>query len=468
MSSPTIVIFGATGDLAKNKILPSLFKLWKNEQLKSKILCVGRKDWGNLEYSKFLKLEKNSGIKKKEMESFIKNIHYLKMDFKSESYEKFSGELKRLCSKERIFYLSLPYFVFSEAAKVIKDAGLLKSGKNKVVFEKPFGRDTKSAKKLNKMMVRMFGEDNIYRVDHYLGKNVVDNILVLRFANSLFEDVWCRDFIDHVQITLSEDFGIGDRGNYYDKTGAIRDMVQNHVIQLLSLVAMEPPKTLYFEDIRNEKVRVITSLKKVKKEDIVLGQYSSKGKIKSYRNEKNVKKNSNTETYVAFKTYVGNKRWKGVPFYIRSGKRMSAKYSEINVVFKKSANLLFKKENEKPNIISIRINPQASVDFRFNTKTPLGDELKTTVMEFCYECEFGPNTPEAYEEIFSEIIKGNKAIFIRGDEVIKSWKFADDMIKRAGRPEFPNYKPGTEGPREADRLIKKDGREWVNIGRKFA
>jgi glucose-6-phosphate 1-dehydrogenase len=358
----------------------------------------------------------------------------------------------------------------------MKKGGLLQGkGWKRVVYEKPFGYDLKSARKLNRCVTSVFQEKEIYRIDHYLGKELVQNILVLRFANSLFEQIWNKKFIDHIQITIAEKVGVGERGRYYDHVGAVRDMVQNHLLQVLSLVAMEPPVSIQADAIRDKKVKVLRVLRKSKPSDIVIGQYG-RGKVdgktvKAYREEAFVNANSDTETFAALKVCLDNKRWKGVPFYIRTGKRLKERLAEVNLVLKDVACKLFC-SNETffgPNIVSLRIQPQEGFAVRFNVKKP-GPVLYPfpVSMEFSHKAEFGMNTPEAYKILLHEIMLGSQTLFTRWDGVEESWKFADRLLKivKNKTKNFPNYRAGTFGPKEAEDLLHRDGRNWIVFERK--
>jgi glucose-6-phosphate 1-dehydrogenase len=471
-----IVLFGATGDLAKKKLIPALQSLYKQNIIQNiPILCIGRREISKKDYLNLMNIKD---------QKFAENIYYLSLDLNSKNPTKLKDLANQLdknynCKGNIVFYLSLPYFLFKPALDIIKNSEILK-GKTtkKVVFEKPFGHDLKSAENLNKEISKLFKEHEIYRVDHYLGKELVENILYFRFANSIFENIWNNKFIDNVQIILSESIGIENRGQYYDKAGAIKDMVQNHILQVLSLIAMEAPFSLNPNDIRDQKVNILKNLVKIKNpNDIVIAQYGSGiidgKKIKAYTQEKDIPKDSKIETFVALKTYINNKRWQGVPFYIKTGKRLDKTYSEVNLILKDVVCNLFCEERkiEGPNVISIRISPQEGIVIKFNAKIPgKKNELKQVSMEFCHACEFAGNTPEAYETVLNEVLKGDHTIFARYDEIKESWKFIDALEKLLinKRKNILKYKAGTPGPKEADNLLKKDNRKWVFIERRFS
>jgi len=335
-------------------------------------------------------------------------------------------------------------------------------GFKRVVYEKPFGHNLASAKELNNCINKAFKERQIYRIDHYLGKELVQNILVFRFANSILNEIWHNKFIDHIQITISETLGVQDRAGYYEKSGVVRDMLQNHLMQLLTLTTMKPPKDISASSIRNSKIKALSSIKTLTNKDYVLGQYSS-GKIdgesvKGYLDEKDIAKSSKTPTFVAARFYLKNKQWKGVPIIIRTGKRMEKKLAQINVVLKDvSCNLFCKDDIKVPNIITIKIQPNEGLEFTLAGKTP-GSELEIAPikMDFCHECTFGSGTPEAYEMLLHQILNGDQTLFTSFEEVKTSWKIIEPMLKK-NKPE--QYMAGSNGPTSADELLP-DGREW--------
>lgn len=469
----SIILIGATGDLARKKLLPALFRLFDHGVLGScPLICVGRRAISKDSYLDLIDFSEAEKISKSKLSSFKKLITYTALDLNSDDFEEFNSivekeEGKYNVKNNRMFYLSISPELFGSAVEMLDRSGLL-SGNKKCVFEKPFGSDYESSKVLTKTVSKIFKEKEIYRIDHYLGKEIVQNLVVFRFSNSLFEHVWNTDFIEHVQINLSETVGVETRAEYYDTAGAIKDMVQSHILQVLSLVGMESPKSFDSKSIRDEKVKVLKKLCTVKSKDLNVGQYTAGDWKKSYREEDGVEKDSKTETYVAFKTWIDTPRWKNTPFYIRTGKRLNKKYAEVNLVMRERENKLFPKEGI-PNVISIRIDPQDGVVMVFNTKPPGSKNgIQPVSMEYCHKCEFGANTPQAYETLFEEIFKGDQTLFAREDEIEESWKFVDSLLEVAKGKQLSFYKSGTNGPVEDDKLLKKYNREWKLIERRFS
>ncbi|KKN13691.1 hypothetical protein LCGC14_1003740 [marine sediment metagenome] len=480
MDSGTIItIFGATGDLTKRKLIPALYNLYAKEIIKDKvpIVCVARRLIAKDEFIELLNPKKFiPQANQKSFSQFLKQVYYYRMDLQNNmTYSHFAEFISRLdrthhCKGNRIFYLALPPNLFESTVGILRSTNLLNGeGWKRAVLEKPFGYDLSSARELNGCISSVFKEDDIYRIDHYLAKEAVQNILALRFANSIFEEIWNNRFIDHVQITVAEKIGVEGRGAYYERAGAIRDMVQNHLLQVLSLASMEPSESLNAEHFRDEKVKVFRSLQRIKPAEVVIGQYGKglidKKKVLPYRKEMSVSPNSETETYAALKVRIDNKRWKGVPFYLRTGKRLAASYAEIDLVLKHVPNNLFSKQEPGPlpNVITIRIQPDEGIVIRFNAKYPgYGMNLQPANMEFCHPGQFRINSPKAYETLLYEIILGDQTLFTRWDGVEASWKYIEPVltIVRNKKKEFPDYEAGSLGPEEADKLIKGDGREW--------
>jgi len=466
-----LVIFGATGDLSHRKLLPALYFLEYERKLDKdfSIVFVARRPMTDEEFRKeaILSIKKFSKLKIKKdiLNKISKRIRYFNLEFNQKDRY---IDLRKKISGKCIFYLATSPEFFSVIVKNLSAAELSKS--NYVVFEKPFGENLGSAKKLNSDIRKVFKEEQIYRIDHYLAKELVQNLLVMRFGNSIFEPLWNTQYIDHIQITLAETLGVETRGEYYDNNGALKDVVQNHIMQLLCLTAMESPRSLKADDIRDEKVKVLKSILKIKNilKESVKGQYSS-GKIDgknvvSYRDEKGIEPYSTTSSYFAIKFCVNNKKWKNVPFYIRTGKRLKDRATEISIIYKQPINKLFKDQGYhlKNNILTVRVQPDEGISFKFNVKVPGNKVLIDSVdMDFCHECKFGPGSAEAYEKLLLDVMLGDQTLFTRWDEVEHSWKIIDSIRDtwHDVQPKF--YKPGTWGPEEADKFMREDGRAWV-------
>ncbi len=481
----TIIIFGATGDLANRKLMPAFYRLEFDGLLhkESRIIAFARKeksneDFRNDAYESIREFSK-AKIKDDVWGRLAGKLFYHNSNFHdANGYKELKKLIEKVCPRKsdsnKIFYIAAPSSLFNIIIDNLKKSNLA-SGKgwSRIAFEKPFGHDLKSAKKLNMVIRKAFEETQIYSIDHYLGKELVQNLLVLRFANGIFDPLWNKKYIDHVQITVAEDMGIGSRGAYYDKAGALRDMVQNHMMQLLSLVAMEPPVSLDADDVREEKVKVLRSVRYFSEKDVkniaVRGQYGpgtvNNEKIKSYRQEDEVAKNSNTETFVALKLNVDNWRWSDVPFYLRTGKRLKERVAEIAIVFKQNPSVLFSKHaaSIEPNMLIIRIQPAEGISLQCSSKVPGRKMIMDNVrMDFCHECTFGPNTPDAYERLLLDIIIGDQTLFARWDETEYAWKIVDKIAANWKRSKkVPIYEAGAWGPKEAEEFIKKDGRKWA-------
>ena len=480
-------IFGATGDLTNRKLLPALYYLEQEKFLKEgfRVVAVARKEKSNAEYRDEASDSVRKFSKRKVKEDILKKLasrlNYYQLDFSdSDGYvglkkliEKISGEKCRNC--ERIFYLAVPYSFFGVIISSLRKLRLAEkeqNGKpyNRVMFEKPFGHDLKSARELNKAITKVFDEKQVYRIDHYMAKELVQNLIVLRFANSIFEPLWNRECIDHVQITVAESLGIEGRGEYYDDAGAIRDVMQNHMMQLLTLVAMEAPKSLDADDLRNEKMKVLKSIagfnRNTARKIAVLGQYSH-GEVNgreaaAYSSEHEVNKGSKTETYAALRLGINNERWKGVPFYLRTGKRLKERATEIVIFYKNAQSGLFEKFGLQSNMMVIRVQPYEGITLQFNAKVP-GNKvtIDSVNMDFCHECKFGPNSPEAYERLLYDVMIGDQILFTSWQEVESSWSIFDVLIGAFNKSKPVKYEAGIWGPKEADKLIEKDNRKWV-------
>ncbi len=475
------VIFGGTGDLSNRKLLPAFYDLLAANLLPADytIIALGRRYDNQAEYladiynslQKYVRHEFKESI----WEKLKARIKYLKLDINNQAdYSK----LKKILEKEirkRIFYLALAPKFFALVVENLAKQGLVENeaGKSRLVIEKPFGKDLSSAKELNEKIQEVYQEENIYRIDHYLGKEMLQNISVIRFGNLFFEPLWNAEYIDNVQIVSTEMGDVGQRGEYYDKAGNLRDMVQNHMLQLLSVTAMEAPQELKADSIRTEKVKVLQALEKIDSNNIddlaVRGQYDSgkvaQKKISAYRSQKGIANDSTTETFTAFKLKINNQRWSGVPFYLKTGKCLSQKLTQITIQFKEKNYLNYDKyaSNLAPNLLVIRIQPLEGIYLRFNAKQPGAEEKIVPVdMDFCQNCNADITTPGAYEKLIKDIFAGDSTLFTRWDEVKTAWEFIDQIsLAWANKsPNFPNYKPGSQGPTAADKLLAKDGRKW--------
>ena len=485
-----MVIFGGTGDLTHRKLMPALYNLVYDNLLPDHfaVVSVGRRDKTSEDYRKDVfdslnKFSRNT-IEERYWSKLKELIHYVQFDFTDQTgYEKLKPFLADLDEKmqtkgNRVFYLAVAPEYFETIVDGLQKSGMAGSAEawERLVIEKPFGKDLKTASKLNSKLLEAFTEDSIYRIDHYLGKEMIQNITVLRFCNSVFESLWSNKFIDNIQISLIEKDGVGTRGGYYENSGAIRDMVQNHIMQILSLVAMEPPVNLKTDSIRTEKLKVIQAIEEftpeMLRDNVVFGQYS-KGiidgeMVPAYRKEEKVAPQSDTETFVALKLHINNFRWAGTPFYIRTGKRLGEKSVEIVVQFKPLPKILYFKDTnvQEPNLLVIRIQPNVGVFFQFNTKDfSRHSDIMSAKMETSYANPSLGNTPEAYERLIFDILCGDATLFSRWDEVEASWAMADRLIayKEQKRFTFPNYEAGTMGPVKAFELLARDGRQWWGI-----
>src|SRR5713226_6090833 len=494
-----VVIFGATGDLTQRKLLPTLAHLMHDHPLPQSFCIVGfarrpmtDDQWRAMALESANQyMDPDDKLDDKGQKAFAQNLFYCQSDFNDrEGYQKLADLLERLDEQKgtrgnRIFYLATPPTTDSEIIHQLGGAGLARQQHNngdeeswtRIIIEKPFGRDLASAQKLNRELARVFRENRIYRIDHYMGKETVQNILAFRFANGIFEPLWNQKYIDHVQILVAESLGIGTRAEYYEESGAIRDMVQNHIMQVLCLTAMDPPVAFEADAIRDEKVKVMRAIPSLTPEQVaqctVRGQYAEgviEGQqVPGYKEEKGVAPNSTTETYVALKLFIENWRWAGVPFYIRTGKRLPSRNTEVTIQFKRVPHQLYKPSETRglvPNRLTVEIQPKEGITLRFGAKIPgAAQQLSSVDMRFTYADAFGIQSPEAYERLLADAIIGDSTLFIRRDEVEASWRIVDSIIN--AWKEMPTgtvhpYPAGTWGPEEADKLIKKDGRHWEN------
>lgn len=477
-----IVIFGATGDLANRKLYPALYRLYRNKKLSDHFAVVGvaRRPLTQEDFRNNVKasIEEYQGDSI-DHDEFASHFHYNPFDAQHLSeYQKLDNFITELdqhhqAGGNRLFYMAMAPNFFGPIAANLKSQGLTDNkGWSRLVIEKPFGHNYETAQALNDQIGQAFDEDQIYRIDHYLGKQMIQNIEIVRFANAMFEPLWNNQYIANVQITSSEVLGVEERGRYYDESGALRDMIQNHLLQMVSLVAMEPPAKIHPDDIRYEKVKVLRSLRPLTDETVddyfVRGQYD-KGivddvELNGYRESNGVEEDSNTETFVAGKFMIDNFRWAGVPFYVRTGKRMKEKCTKIVVQFKDLPLNLYK-DNEgtiNPNLLVIHVAPEEGITMHLNAKkTDYGMTSKAITMHYDKSLE-NVEVPEAYELLINDCINGDSTSFVHADEVALSWKFVDTISKRweKVKANFPNYASGTNGPDISDTLLNKDGFHW--------
>ncbi|MBP9111796.1 MAG: glucose-6-phosphate dehydrogenase [Polyangiaceae bacterium] len=491
----TVVIFGASGDLTKRKLIPALYNLAFGRNLSGSFAVVGvaRREKTDAEFHADLeegvqKFSRRKPIDPAIWNDFKQGLSYVSGTFEDPATyvklrEKLEAiDLERGTRKNRLFYLAVPPSEFENIVGQLRESGLItdsaaNSEWTRVVFEKPFGHDYQSAKELNDVIAKAFSEPQVYRIDHYLGKETVQNLLVFRFANSLFEPLWNRKHIDHVQITVAEDIGVEGRGKFFEEIGITKDIVENHLMQLLCLVAMEPPISLDADAVRDEKVKVLRALRpmdaSVVAQGVVRGQYG-RGIVRAeeaaaYREEADVDPASSVETYVAMKLNIDNWRWGGVPFYVRAGKRMSRKVTEIAIQFQSVPHALFRTLDGgiAPNVLTLRIQPDEGMSIRFTSKEP-GQKtvLRDVAMDFRYGTAFGATSPEAYERLLLDAMRGDATLFTRRDEVEEQWSFIDPVFeawKKAGLSVPPTYASGTAGPEQADDLLARDGRRWRKL-----
>ncbi|OZM56194.1 glucose-6-phosphate dehydrogenase [Lottiidibacillus patelloidae] len=484
-----VVIFGATGDLAKRKLYPSIYNLFKKNKIGEEFAVVGvaRSELTNEAFRENVisSVTKNVALEdRKNVEKFSEHFFYLPFDVtKPTSYEQLNHLLTDLEGRfeipgNRLFYLAMAPEFFGTIAQNLKAEGVTNTdGWTRLVIEKPFGHDLPSAQKLNDEIREAFAEEDIYRIDHYLGKSMVQNIEVIRFANAIFEPLWNSRYISNIQVTSSETLGVEDRGKYYEKSGALRDMVQNHMLQMVALLAMEPPISLTDEEIRSEKIKVLRAMRPLTEEDVnntfVRGQYGpgvvKESEVKGYREENNVDENSNTETFVSGKIFIDNFRWAGVPFFIRTGKRMALKSTKIVVQFKDLPMNLYAKKGQKnyPNLLVINIQPDEGITLIMNGKK-IGPTSETTRVSLDYSNDHvnDVNTPEAYERLVFDCMLGDATNFTHWDEVSLSWSYVDAISKvweSNKEKNFPNYEAGSMGPKDSDRILDEEGFHWWPI-----
>ena len=489
--SCTVILFGASGDLAKRKVIPAMYDLAQYNSLGDCYAIVGfartpmtdetfRNNVGEAAKT----ISEVGPIDPQKWSDFAANLFYAEGDYSDpDSYSRLVRRLaeleaaKKLCGN-RLFYLSTPPEVYPDIVEQLGRAGLARPNTPnswvRIIIEKPFGRDLASAKGLNKIVLNVFEEKQIYRIDHYLGKDTVQNLLVLRFGNGIFEPLWNRNYVDQVQITAAETLGVERRGGFYETAGALRDMIQSHVLQLTSLVSVEPPASFDATAVRNEKLKVLQSIRPFNLEMVaqwvVRGQYApgkvAEKHVPGYREEHGVKPDSRTETFVAMRLLVDNWRWAGVPFYLRTGKRLAKRSTEIMIQFKRAPHIVFREREVEPNRLILNIQPDEGVSVSFGAKRP-GTEMSigNVTMNFSYKEGFGGSSRSAYATLLNDCLRGDATLFDRGDSVEAAWSLVDPILdvwsaaKTAGVPAYPS---STWGPKESDQLLERDGRQWYN------
>ena len=482
----SLVIFGVTGDLSRKKLMPAVYDLANRGLLPPGFALVGfaRRDWAHQDFSKVVKEAVKQYARtpwsEEVWDQLVSGIRFVSGEFDDDAaFDRLKATIAELDAERgtngnHAFYLSIPPKAFAQVCQQLKRSGLADPAPDefrRVVIEKPFGHDLASSRVLNDVVESVFPPDSVFRIDHYLGKETVQNILALRFANQMFEPLWNANYIDHVQITMAEDIGVGGRAGYYDGIGAARDVIQNHLLQLLALTAMEEPVSFDADDLRNEKEKVLSAVRLPK--DLGLhtarGQYSGgwQGgeKVTGFLDEDGMNPKSVSETYAAMRLDINTRRWAGVPFYLRAGKRLGRRVTEIAVVFKRAPQQLFAASQTSAlgqNALVIRVQPDEGVTMRFGSKVPgVGMQVRDVTMDFGYGHAFTEASPEAYERLILDVLLGDPPLFPRHEEVELSWKILDPIEEfwaKQGQPE--QYRPGTWGPSSADEMLARDGREW--------
>jgi len=487
----SVILFGASGDLAKRKVIPAMYDLAQHNSLGERYAIVGfaRTPMTDESFRATIgeaakTISEVGPIEPAKWDAFSSNLYYSAGEYRDQnSYAQLAKRLAEIDAEKklggnRLFYLSTPPEVYPDIVEQLGRAGLARPANPnswvRIVIEKPFGRDLASAKELNKIVLNVFEEKQVYRIDHYLGKDTVQNLLVLRFGNGIFEPLWNRNYVDHVQITAAETLGVERRGGFYETTGALRDMIQSHVLQLTSLVAVEPPASFDATAVRNEKLKILQSIRPYNLEmvaqSVVRGQYapgSADGqKLAGYRDEPGVNPNSRTETFVAMRVLIDNWRWAGVPFYLRTGKRLAKRTTEIMIQFRCAPHIVFREREVEPNRLVLNIQPDEGISVSFGAKRP-GTEMSigNVTMNFSYREAFGGASRSAYATLLNDCLRGDPTLFDRGDSVEAAWSIVDpilDVWSAARTATVPMYPAGTWGPKESDQLLERDDRQWYN------
>jgi len=487
----TVILFGASGDLARRKVIPAMYDLAQYKSLGERYSIVGfartpmtDDSFRSMAGEAAKTISEVGPIDPAKWDEFASNLYYLPGDYGDQnSFAQLAKRLAELDAEKklggnRLFYLSTPPEVYPDIVEQLGRAGLARPGNPgswvRIIIEKPFGRDLATARELNQIVLNVFEEKQVYRIDHYLGKDTVQNLLVLRFGNGIFEPLWNRNYVDHVQITASETLGVERRGGFYETAGALRDMIQSHVLQLTSLMAVEPPASFDANAVRNEKLKVLQSIRPFNLEmvaqSVVRGQYAP-GKVgektvAGYREEPNVNPHSRTETFVSMQLLIDNWRWAGVPFYLRTGKRLAKRTTEIMIQFKRAPHIVFREREVEPNRLVLNIQPDEGISFSFGAKRP-GTEMSigNVTMNFSYREGFGGASRSAYATLLNDCLRGDATLFDRGDSVEAAWALVDpilDVWSAAKSVSVPQYPSGAWGPRESDQLLEREARQWYN------
>jgi glucose-6-phosphate 1-dehydrogenase len=479
MANPTtIVIFGATGDLTQRKLIPALFNLCRKNRLPENLRIVGygRKPWSDDDF----RVAMRAGVDKyasyhfteDEWNHFVARLSYRSGGFtEAADWHHLAAELAELEGgpANRLYYLATLPDLFSGIVAGLGDAGLATESEDwrRVVIEKPFGNDLPSAQALNQGVHQVLDEKQIYRIDHYLGKETVQNVLVFRFANAIFEPIWNRNYVDHVQITVAEDVGVEHRAAYYERAGVLRDMFQNHLLQLLTLIALEPPASFTADAVRNERVKVLSAVRPIAAHQVA--EHTVRGQYRGYRDEEGVAPDSQTPTFAALRLFIDNWRWQGVPFYLRSGKQLAEKSTEITIQFQCPPHVMFNMSHEQcliANVLTLCLQPDEGIHLRFEAKVPDSiSEMRSVNMEFHYQDSFGASAiPEAYERLLLDALNGDASLFTRSDQIELAWQLMDPILAgwaASDAPPLAIYEPGSWGPAEADDFLARDGRGWL-------